>query len=307
MNSDFKTHKLFTVELPEMIKSKVKASGPSSYAFRGYKYATTKAKIIENCLPQDICLDTGCTMSLIDEEFLIQQSPQAKVMSLVRAIPVSGIGKNVHYCDKFVRLTIFFPGETKIAAIEAEFHLFKNLAAKMLVGTDILASHGIIIDLNSGIAKTTSREDITISVSIHSKGSRTLSILKSAQNVNIIPGQYTRVPIPPQKNLPTNRDFLLEPYAAPRVAVYSHIVDHQKNEIQVYNPTSYPVKINKNTKLGLIVEFEFNGCFLAKPEPDSLTARTPRRGWKKFSSIDPLIHIFNADFSQNSDQEIIHP
>ncbi|RKF57458.1 hypothetical protein GcC1_189022, partial [Golovinomyces cichoracearum] len=27
--------------------------------------------------------------------------------------------------------------------------------------------------------------------------------------------------------------------------------------------------------------FEFNGCFLAKPESESFAARTPRRGWKK--------------------------
>ncbi|RKF78068.1 hypothetical protein GcM1_214029 [Golovinomyces cichoracearum] len=148
----------------------------------------------------------------------------------------------------------------------------------MLVGTDILSPHGIIIDLNSGIAKITSREDITISVSTHSKGSRTLSIVKSAQNVNIIPGQYTRVPIQPQKDLPTNRDFLFKPYAAHRVTVYSHIVDHQKNEIHFYNPTSFLVKINNNNnnKLGLIVEFEFKGRFLAKPESESFAARTSR-------------------------------
>ncbi|RKF58461.1 hypothetical protein GcC1_182054 [Golovinomyces cichoracearum] len=59
MNSDSKTLKPFTVELPEIIKSKVKTLGPPRYAFRGYKYTTIKAKIIENGLPQDICLDTG--------------------------------------------------------------------------------------------------------------------------------------------------------------------------------------------------------------------------------------------------------
>ncbi|KAI0998999.1 hypothetical protein K3495_g9197 [Podosphaera aphanis] len=284
----------YTTEISEIIRSKVKTSGPLGYAFRGYKYATTKAKLTENGLVQDICLDTGCTMSLIDEEFLHKQSPQTKVILLSEAIPVSGIGKKTHNCDKYVRLTIFFPGDKKVAAIEAEFHLVRNLTANMLIGIDILSPQGIIMDLKLGIAKITSCDDITISLSTHSKGPRTLSVARSAQNIDIAPGQYTKIQIQP-KDLPSNRDLLFEPYAVHHIAIYSHVIDDKTSEIQVYNPTSRLVQMKKGTKLGLITEFEYNGCFLAKSEIEGFAARTPKRGWKNLSLTTPSIYAINSN------------
>ena len=40
------------------------------YRFQGWKYTIIKTKFTVNEELQDVCLDTGCIMSLIDHEFL---------------------------------------------------------------------------------------------------------------------------------------------------------------------------------------------------------------------------------------------
>ncbi|RKF57059.1 hypothetical protein OnM2_077009 [Erysiphe neolycopersici] len=84
------------------IKSNIPSKGPPGYAFHGFKYATAKARVSENDSIKDICLDTGCTMSLIDEYFFYKNVPQVVIMSFSKTIPVSGIGKQAHNCEKYV-------------------------------------------------------------------------------------------------------------------------------------------------------------------------------------------------------------
>ena len=78
---------------------------------------------------QTVCLNTGCTMSLVDRSFLKSLLPSVELMKLKESITVCGIGSATHPCNEFVHLSIYFQGKSKgvsrIACIKRDFHIVK--------------------------------------------------------------------------------------------------------------------------------------------------------------------------------------
>lgn len=57
---------------------------------------------------QTVCLDTGCTMSLVDRSFLKSLLPNVKLMNLKESITVRSIGNATHPYNEFVYISIYF-------------------------------------------------------------------------------------------------------------------------------------------------------------------------------------------------------
>ena len=91
---------------------------------------------------EQMCLDTGCTMSLVDREFLSRLLPNSVIQKLSTSITVRGIGSATNSCDEFVSLEIYMPGMIKgkphLAHIKRDFHIVVHLKAKMLLGMDFI-------------------------------------------------------------------------------------------------------------------------------------------------------------------------
>ena len=51
----------------------------TEYSFRNWHYVTAKVKLSATATPKPICLDTGCSVTLIDKNFLLSQSPDIKI------------------------------------------------------------------------------------------------------------------------------------------------------------------------------------------------------------------------------------
>lgn len=88
-----------------------------------------------------ICLDTGCTMSLIDRSFLNNELPDVKVQCMTSPIAVRGLGSTSHNTAESVLVDLYLldtNGQT--AHLQRELHIVEELRAKVLLGIDINSS-----------------------------------------------------------------------------------------------------------------------------------------------------------------------
>ncbi len=256
-----------------------KQTSLDGYGFRGWRYATANVKLSPNATTtQAICLDTGCTMTLIDRQFLMEQTPQVTIHQMPSPIPVRGLGSAVHNSDQYARVDIYLPGKDgRTAVISREVHIVNDLRAKMLVGIDILAPEGVTMDLQRKVAIIGSCDNMKIPLVV---------MTKSANQVNHVVLFKHRTVIPPQShlaiavikpNLPHNHNFLFEPNCHQADAsVYAHIVNHNMSEVHVQNDGEISLTIPQKSHMRQVVEYEAEDCYLAKAE-DTILALTSRR------------------------------
>ena len=265
----------------KIVKSSIqKLNVMKGYTFRGWKYATAKARFTVNRELQDMCLDTGCIMSLINRQFLKSQSTGTLVEKISTLIKVKGIGSIIHQSDEYALLDVYLPGDSAIAHIRQEFHLVKNLKANVLIGIDILGSEGIDVLLMEKTATIRSCCGIQIPISVELKRMNQVNWgVFSKELMMIPPATKAIVPVqgpkrkPFQQLLPVDQDFLFEPdMTATNASVYTHVVDHEMLGIQVFNDTATNITIPKGTQMGTIVEYKADGCFLVDAANAPLSA-----------------------------------
>ena len=87
-------------------------------------------------------------------------------------INIRGIGESRHDASKFAKLELYLPSYTRTALIEREFYIVDDLAAKVLIGVDILKPKGIVIDLDKNIIIIRLYQDLEVLINVSSKGSR---------------------------------------------------------------------------------------------------------------------------------------
>ncbi len=132
------------------------------YSFHEWRYATANAHLTVTASPQPICLDTGCTMSLVDQKFLAEQAPSISIQQMSSPITVRGLGTNRHELKDFITLDIHLPGDDKTAVITREVHIVEDLKAKMLLGIDVLGPERVLLNLNSRIVTIRSCQNIRV-------------------------------------------------------------------------------------------------------------------------------------------------
>lgn len=126
--------------------------------FRNWHYMTvffqfnTNPSVMES-FTKPACLDTGCTMSLVDRDFLRKHLPDTVIQKTASKITVRGIGSRTHECQNYVRLSLYLPGSLNgkvvVAHLERDVHLVDNLRANLLIGMDIIGPERISMDIPS--------------------------------------------------------------------------------------------------------------------------------------------------------------
>lgn len=167
--------------LHHVIKStaSTKAVG-SGYAFRDWNYATVIVCLTLGEIPlhTDVtslcCLDTGCSVILVDLAWLFKKAPTEKILKIATPLKVRGIGASRHESDEFVSMSLYFSGVNSAnrpayAHVHKELHLVNGLKANLLVGNNILAAERVIIDLANKSAMISSCQ-MTISVAARPRG-----------------------------------------------------------------------------------------------------------------------------------------
>lgn len=226
-------------------------------------------------------------MTLIDRQFLMEQAPHVAIHCMPSPIPVRGLGAAIHNSDQYAKVDIYLTGvDGRIAVITREAHIVDDLRAKMLVGIDVLAIEGITMDLPRKLAVISSCANIEILLTITTKSTNQVSKAVLAKQRTIIPPHSNLAVAVIEPDLPDGRDFLFEPDCRQaNAAVYAHIVDHTMSEVHVRNDSDAPLVVPRKSRMGQIVEYEAEGCYLATAD-DAVLASTSRRqpmhqGWIK--------------------------
>ena len=258
------------------------------YAFQGYRYVTCKARLGRlDGEEAEIAVDTGCTMSIADRAFIEKHCPDAEVKTVPTTVRVRGIGKDKQAASQYVNITIYLPGNGGIARLQREVHIIDMLKAGLLLGLDILKPEGIIVDPSREAMTIQSCNSLIVPIQVHSRDSEHVRRNVFPLLRTIVPAHTeAKVQVSGHKgkefSLPEDRDFLFEPSTKQRVSVYAHIVDANINFVLVRNDTEEEMTLGRNAKLGTIIEYEADGCYLADTSTAHL-ARGPKRirSWLK--------------------------
>lgn len=267
------------------------------YDFRGWHYATIEVKFTMTGPLHTICLDTDCTMSLIDRVFLAKEIPEATIRRMASSISVRGIGTTNHSTNEYVLLDIYIPGtDGRIAHIQRELHIVEELRANVLIGIDIMGPEGITPDMRKKIPVIKSCDGISTPLTITSQSNQRLRRpVLSQKETTIPPRTIATIPIKRHDDLPNDRDFLFEPRynnITKRLqqtgSIYAHIVDANITHVQVHNSSNHPFVIPGNTRLGILVEYDADGCYLVDSDAHGLAGADNHEYNQPLKSI-PLI------------------
>ena len=83
---------------PQIMKSSANSALDigTGYGFRNWHYVTAKFKLSTTAKSEPVCLDTGCSLTLVDRAFLTTQAPDVPVRTMASPITVRGIGSDNH-------------------------------------------------------------------------------------------------------------------------------------------------------------------------------------------------------------------
>ena len=256
----------------KVIESSTTQSTSPWLVFRSWKFAIAKAYFHPSKRNvESICIDSGCTMSLIDRQFLRKVSPEAQIKS-VTPITVRGLGTNVHQCSEFVMLDLFLPGKDAAAKIHCGARVVDHLKANMLIGMDIMGPEGIDILISKNCLIIGSCRNIQVPIQVQSReGDRTKRVVQAKEKMTIPPQSASMVPIiiHGKSSLPENRDFLFKSAPinmGPEGGVSASLIDAYTAFVEIKNTTNRPFVIARKHRLGMVEECTAEGDYFTTEE-----------------------------------------
>jgi hypothetical protein len=249
----------------------VKVSG-TGLAFRGYDYCKLKARFTPKGQDVDIGLDTGCSMTVIDSNFLKKHYPDANIKRIA-PVDIKGIGFGITKSDEYTVLTIYIPGykgtTPKIAALTREFHIVYSLPAGVLFGNDIITPEGMIIDAQHRYVTIGSCNNMVAALTL-TKAKPLLAqhrMVRIASTTVVPPHSRKLVPIRTNslKELAPDMDYRFSPkYTRSSVHLALHgvfpeaVVDANTTVVAYYNNSNHKVTVRANTPIGEITQWGYN-------------------------------------------------
>ena len=266
-----------------IVKSSSTDNFTPGYGFRGYRYATAHIALKPQRETHQLCLDSGCIMSLIDRQFLKSMLPDLfdNVKKMPTPMIVTGISDRKYDVSEYIRIPLYVPTPSGIAMINRELHIVDNLTALALIGIDILDPERAILDFDKKVLRIGSDESLEAPISIHAKDSKVRRTVYSMAGIIVKPRSRHMVLIrgPKKKglDLPTDRDFIFEPRALECLSTYAHIVDHDTANVMVRNDTDEDIFLPMNSCLGDIFEHDVAGTFFISDDSIELAAKALHR------------------------------
>ena len=256
----------------------------SGLAFRGWTYATAAVTFVPQVLPLEsdpsatACFDTGCSITLVNKAWLLRQLSHQKIKEMSSPLKVRGIETSKHESAQFAEVSLFLPGENLegqqvYASFKCELHQVDGLRANILIGNNILAPEGFILNFKMGHAVVRSYR-VTIPIKARQRGQFLKRRLLAKSDGMMPPRSETMVLLLPVL-LPDDRDFLFHPTTQANLTLYTHIVDHETSKILVKNTSDRPLRISRCQKLGHVVDIWYDNCFLDDVESAFNSATVP--------------------------------
>ena len=273
-------------ESARIVKSSlVHSNKVTGTGFRNWHYVVGKIMLHPQGPVRDICIDTGCSVTVADQKFMEANLPHAEIRTMASPTIVKGLGKAKHKVNQFVHTAMYLPGKTDVGEpvvgeIMVDLHLVEDLKANILLGMDVVGPKEINV--------ITSRKHLYIGscgirmpIEIRPRGTEVRRPIKAKQDVLIHPGQQVAIPIHYRATLP-ERDLLFKPDDS-ELTLYAHIVDSSVESILARNDSEVPVTISRTTRLGHVTEIPYDSCYLASGELAHLASKPPKKirqqGW----------------------------
>jgi hypothetical protein len=157
----------------------------------------------------EVCIDTGSAISLIDSQYLRKNFPQIRV-NAASTIMLKGVGNNQTH--GWIKADMHFANrEGSLTSISSAFHVVTSLATKIIIGNDVLAEEGAVIDLKEGTCSFKTSAGTVSITSLKPKSDLTARPVARLQNVYTIkPGFQAQVPVA-ITDKPSTSLYLLEP------------------------------------------------------------------------------------------------
>ncbi|KAJ2992809.1 hypothetical protein NUW58_g2043 [Xylaria curta] len=243
-------------KLPNVVTSTAMPTGiGSGYSFRSYGYL--KFYITPN--PQDpdhqddICGDTGCSKTLGDRTWIVQNFPQIPMRKRATPVTLRGIGSNFHTTDEYVILPMYFQGKDPqgkpaTALFEREVAIVEDLRAHMLLGTDILQLEKFDI-LMSKKAAIINSCNVAIPMDTTPKGKPQRAPVRSAEPTIIKPHAYGSIPVHHAAE-DYGEDLLFEPADHTKLSAFATLTTADMEEILVRNDTDSDIHIAQGHVVG---------------------------------------------------------
>ena len=198
-----------------IIKSTAAPEAEPGFGFRNWRYRKVNIILQPKGSIEQVCLDTGYTMSLVDREFLSKLLPNIVIQKLSTSITVRGIGSATHPCDEFVSLDIYMPGmiqgKPHLAHIKRDFHIVVHLKAKMLLGMDLIGPEMIDTNIKRRVATIGSCQGLEVPLYIKPRqGGKIKRVVRAKAKVIIAPHTVRNVDVK-VADLPKERDLTFTP------------------------------------------------------------------------------------------------
>ncbi|KAL4744304.1 hypothetical protein BDW72DRAFT_199729 [Aspergillus terricola var. indicus] len=228
---------------------------------RSWRYLTALIGIHSKLHMDKICLDTGCTRTLIDERTALDLHLEPQDAHL---IAVSGIG-SLHESSKTVSFDAYIPGQVGgrlvLGKLPVTAYLVKDLPAKLLLGMNVMGPEGFEIDLRQRKVYAAGR----FILSPHTRG---------------------RIPVQVKRKLPRDRDFIFEPSNRTSYTMYTQLVDADFAWIEVENNTPRTIIIGRCSRLGYVSDADFAITAEVDPKHAYLAALDPAARTLAAQAID---------------------
>ena len=280
---------------PRIIESATRASPRQGLgtAFRGYQHTKADVRFSPTAENHEVCLDPGCPITLGDRALLAREVPEfeKQIQKQASPIPVRGYGNKITNATEYIVIDLYFPGtlgpddSPALAKISVEVHLTEDLKANMLIGTDVLTPHQVLLDCSTDSQSATiaSCQNLRISARTVVKSfSQIQRVVKSKSTITLPPKSVMNVPVSYASTLPDDRDFLFEPQLPASYdlgldgGIFAHVVDSTMTFVQARNSTEAPVVLPRRTRLGTVVEYSADGCYQVSYKSSGLAAC----GWR---------------------------
>ncbi|KAJ9092838.1 hypothetical protein QFC20_007266 [Naganishia adeliensis] len=185
----------------------------------------------------EVCIDTGSAISLIDSLYLKRNFSSIKV-NPSSTIMLKGVGNNQTH--GWVNADIHFVNKEKdYTSITGAFHVVTSLAKKIIIGNDLLAEEGALIDLKEGTCSFKSSGGTIPIISIRPK---VLSSSQPSTQGSIIFSAFGAASkgLHHQAGFPGKGSYLCEDIQVSRsilvtnaVQHYTHVMNVRKNVVKL--------------------------------------------------------------------------
>ena len=218
----------------------------TGFGFRNWHYITINVSLQPQASAEPVCLDTGCSLSIVDKTWLMLRAPDTKVRFMASPIIVRGIGADKHSTSEYAILDVYFPGKkgTKnvTACVTREVHLVDGLKAKMLIGVDIIGPESIDISVSKKEAYIGSC-GVKAAIATRPRATSPVQKLVHSKNGLIIPARSS-LPVEIQHvEIPEDRDFLFEPAPSSEISLYAHLVDARVAYVVARNDSERDIQL----------------------------------------------------------------